>query len=97
LQSAALDLTSRLARRRDEPGLNEGAEHADLLVELAALDLDRWQRLGQSAFLEGCARGLGGFFGGSAAVQERGRFGGQHFLRLVYFLAFERRKAFDLV
>ena len=48
------------------------------------------------AFLEGRARGVGGLFGRGAAVQQRGRLGGEHLLRLVDLLALQRRELGDL-
>ncbi len=97
LQAAALDLAARFAVRADQAGPDEGGEHADARLELGARDLDRRQRLRERAFLEGAARGLGGFVGGGAAVHQRGRLGRQHLLGLVDLLALERGQPADLV
>src|SRR5256885_15482519 len=57
-EPAALDVAARLAVRRYEAGLDKGREHAEAGFELRARALDRGQRLGESSFLEGAARGL---------------------------------------
>src|SRR5262249_70559 len=97
-QSARLDLTGRLAVGGAGAALpRKRVEHADALLQLGARHLDGRQAGGERAFLEGLARGRGRGLGGRAAVQERGRLGGEDLLRLVDLAALERREAGDLV
>ena len=61
---AALDVTARLAVRGRKPGRDEQRQDADAGLELCPADLDRRQRIGGRAFLEGLARGFGCLLGG---------------------------------
>src|SRR5262245_959806 len=96
LDAAALDLTPRLAGRGDEAGMGTCGEHAPALFQLDAGDLDRRQRYGDLALLEGRSRRLGGAVGGVASVHERGRFGRENLLRLVELGAAKRGELCDL-
>ena len=91
------DGAAHFAVRSGEAGFDECGEHADAGFELGARHLDRRQARAEAAFLERRARGRGGLVGGGLAVHQRGRFGGEHFLRFVDLRALERREALDLV
>ena len=95
----ALLATARRTSPFDEarPALDEERGDRDAGVEFGGGDIDGRQRLGDRAFLEGAARRLRRFVGGGAAVEEGGRFGGEHLLGLVDLGAFEAFEAGDLV
>src|SRR5262249_32875547 len=97
LETAALDLPAGLTLRCDQADVNRGVEHAENGLKLAARNFDGRQRLGKRALLEGAPRGFGRLFRGGAAVQQRGRLGGQNFFRLVQLLPFQQRKTSDFV
>ena len=67
------------------------------LAHFRARDFDRRQVFRKRALLEGAPRRIGGGVGRGAAMHQRGRFGGQHLLRLVHLGAVQRRKPADLV
>ena len=99
LQTALLAIARRASPfDAARPAFDEGGEHADARVEIGARERRRvGKRSASRAFLEGLARGVGGFIGGVAAMHQRGRFGGEHFLRLVDLGALERGEPRDLV
>src|SRR5436190_5035800 len=65
-QPATLDLTARLAIRRDKPRPDENREHTEAGLEFRAGNFYRWKIFRDCAFLESLPGGFGGGFGGIA-------------------------------
>jgi hypothetical protein len=66
-------------------------------IKLGCGDRDGRQIVRNRAFLEGLARGFGGFLGSRPAVQQRCRLGWPNLLGLVDLRAFKRFETADLV
>src|SRR5450631_4765526 len=71
-QTAALDLTPRLAIRGDEAGLDETRQHADAGFEFGTRYIHRWKVFGDRAFLKSLPCGFGSRSSRISAVQKRG-------------------------
>ena len=96
-------VVARSARRTSpfepaRPARTKSASDGDAGGEFGARDRRSVGSASPSAaFLEGAARRLGRLVRRVAAVEERGRLGGEHLLRLVDLGAVERREPRDLV
>ena len=94
LEPAALDLARAPSPfEATRPALTKALSTPRPASSSARGDFDRRQAFGERAFLESLARGVGGLLGGVAAVQQRGRFGGEHLLRLVDLAALAAPRA----
>ena len=97
LRTAAAHEAAGFTVAGGEAGAMEQGPHRHPRAEVRGGNLDRRQIVADAALLERAACRLCGFFGGGAAVQERGRFEGEHFLGVVDLSPGERFQLGDLV
>ena len=95
-QAAALDLPPRLAVRGDQPARTKAARTPSPR-EFGRRDLDGRQRSASAPSSKVLRAVSAAASAASRAMQQRGRLGGEHLLRLVDLGALQRRQPRDLV